>query len=74
MARSILANRFDQQPTAALPIPFEDAIARLRETFVTELTQVTGLTPRSGDWEGDELAEARDLVPKYAGPEWTRRI
>jgi lipoate-protein ligase A len=70
----ILANRYNQQSTAVLSMPFEESIRRARELLVTELATLTGMDFTPGVWSRGELDEAQNLIVKYAGDEWTRRV
>jgi len=70
----ILANRFDQQPTAAVSLPFEQSIQHVRRLFVEHLAKVTGEPFEPGEWTTEELAAAESLTPKYAGAELNRRM
>lgn len=69
----ILANRYDQQPTARAPVPFQQGIESLRSTFPKQLGELTGSEFVPGDWSAMELAAAETLTGKYAGDEWTKR-
>jgi lipoate-protein ligase A len=70
----ILANRFREQPTAAVTQPFEQTVRALRASFpcVLQANLATILAP--GSWSDHELAVAAELLPKYAGDAWTRRL
>jgi len=70
----ILANRFDQQPTAAVSLPFEQSIKQVRRSFAEHLATVTGETFALGEWTAQELAAAEALTPKYAGPDHNQRM
>jgi lipoate-protein ligase A len=69
----ILENRFAQQPTARLTIPFDNAIARLRTDFVREFSKVSGERMQASAWSQEEPALSTPMIAKYAGDEWTRR-
>jgi lipoate-protein ligase A len=69
----VLANRFTDQPTATVPMPFEEAIARMRAAFPDQFARVCGLGFEPGEWTGDELNAGRELAGKYVGVAWTRR-
>lgn len=53
---------------------YEREAAQLRGRLVEGFVRVTGAAGTDGAWTEDEEQEARDLVPKYAGDSWTRRI
>ncbi len=69
----VLGSRFEQQPTAQVPVTFETAVAALSAALVACLGSVTGEVFEPGEWSDDELAEAATLLGKYAGDAWTRR-
>lgn len=69
----VLANRFEQQPTATLDRPFDESLRQVSEAFVRELEHRAGLVVEPSEWSDEELQSAASLVSKYAGPEWTRR-
>ncbi|MHC4698688.1 MAG: lipoate--protein ligase family protein [Planctomycetota bacterium] len=69
----ILDNRFDQQTTATVSVPFEEAMQRMRSHMVTQLTKQTAQAFELGEWSQEELSDVENLIPKYAGHEWTRR-
>ncbi|MGB2984735.1 MAG: lipoate--protein ligase family protein [Phycisphaerae bacterium] len=69
----VLGNRYTQQTTAALPLPFDEGIRRVRPAFVEQLADVTDETFEPGDWSAAELTTADALVVKYATSEWTKR-
>ena len=69
----ILDNRYDQQSTATVAVPFEEAAQRMRSHLVTQLAQQTGQACEPGEWSQEELRRAAALIPKYTGSEWTRR-
>lgn len=86
----IVASRFPQQPAARLSISHADAIETLRAAFPVHLaatladrhaatlagSPVAGiqLVAQPGAWSEEELSAASDLVPKYAGQAWTRKV
>ncbi len=70
----ILANRYAQQPTAQVPMPYESATEYVRHAFENHLARVTQKQLKPDDWCQEELAAAAALLPKYAGEEWTKRI
>ncbi len=70
----VLGNRFAQQRTAVIPIPFERTAQALRSTLVERLRDVLGESFEPGDWAPDELADAEQLRSKYAGDPWTKRV
>jgi lipoate-protein ligase A len=69
----ILGNRFPQQPTAEVRLPFEESAKRLGTLLADEFARLSGLALVPGDWTQRESALASDLMPKYAGSSWTRR-
>lgn len=69
----VLANRFDQQPTARVPGIFEQTVAHLRARLPAALAEVIEVTVEPGEWSADELTLTESLIGKYAGDEWTRR-
>jgi len=69
----VLANRYNQQPTAEAGQEFEQALQQVKSTLPTRLAQATGLTVAPGSWSEEELGDAEALVAKYTGAEWTRR-
>jgi lipoate-protein ligase A len=69
----ILENRFAQQPTARVPLPFDEAIARLREDFVRELSNVCREIMQRAAWSEEESVLSEQIAAKYAGAEWTKR-
>jgi lipoate-protein ligase A len=69
----ILENRFAQQPTARVPLPFDEAVARLREDFVEHLSRIFAEPIRDGEWSQQELSLGETLIAKYDGDQWTRR-
>ena len=69
----ILANRCDQQPTAQAPLPYGEAVSRLRNAMPIKFSEVTGFSIGPGEWSSDERADVESLIPKYAGDEWTKR-
>ncbi len=70
----ILDSRFPQQHVATVPIPFEDAINRLRDALVNEFVHLASVGAGSGCWSASELSTAATLFDKYAGDGWTRRM
>ncbi|MFQ5464208.1 MAG: biotin/lipoate A/B protein ligase family protein, partial [Phycisphaerae bacterium] len=46
----ILASRYQQQATASLDVPYNDAVAALRQSFPDTFASLTGLTLRIDDW------------------------
>lgn len=69
----VLANRYAQQPTAVVPLPFDDCVLRARSHVVEAFARLTGVACELGPWSNDELAAADALQDKYAGLGWTRR-
>lgn len=70
----ILSNRFPQQPTAQICKPYASTIERVRSTLPAQLAERTGEHIRRGQWTDTELDLASDLLAKYAGDAWTRRM
>ena len=69
----IVANRFADQPTASMPGPHEEVIARLRTSFAEHFEVLSGEPVKAGEFTERELRAADALVQKYAGAEWTQR-
>jgi lipoate-protein ligase A len=69
----VLGNRFSQQPTARIPIPFEDAIRQIIARFPRAFAGVSGMALVEGHWSDDELSEAEPLIVKHRSEEWLRR-
>jgi lipoate-protein ligase A len=69
----ILGNRFPQQPTAAAPLPFDQALPVVRAALPDHFAEATGETLEAGVWFEHEWEAADKLVDKYAGVDWTRR-
>lgn len=69
----VLGNRFNQQATATMDVPFDEALAQVIECYPREFEQVCGIGLELGTWSAAELALAADVEPKYAGTDWTRR-
>ena len=69
----VLANRFEQQPTAILTQDFDSAVAHLRAEFVRLFAKRTEISCEIGEWTPEELAAATNLVAKHAGDEWVKR-
>ncbi len=69
----ILDNRYAQQSTATVSVPFDQALRQTRSNLVAHLAEQTGRKLQPGEWSPEELSHAALLVPKYAGDEWTRR-
>jgi len=70
----ILASRFAQHSPIRLNVPFDQAVQRMRRDLALNAADTMGVNLEPGDWTADEVAEARLLIPKYAGWEWTRRM
>lgn len=86
----IVASRFAQQPAVRLPISSGEAIKALRAAFPACLAATHAVRPapaladspvlglqlvvQPGTWNKEELSAASDLVPKYAGQAWTRKV
>ena len=69
----ILANRFEQQPTSRVPLPFETAVRNVRSGLAEPFTRITEEPLEPGSWTKAELAKADELIPKYTGDTWTKR-
>ena len=70
----VLGNRFGQQPTAPVTAPFEEATEHVRTELVAQFATLTGHAFEKGELTSAERAAEQQLIPKYAGPEWTRRM
>lgn len=70
----ILGNRYPQQPTATPPLPYEQSLDLFRRAMIAQFANLSGETLRLGEWSAVEVAAAEELIPKYAGDEWTRRM
>ena len=70
----ILANRFDQQATAALENPFEESLAAIQKLLPETFSNVLNMKIEAGQWSEKELETAATLHEKYAGDEWTRKM
>ena len=69
----ILGSRYDQQRVGRMTLPFDRTIVQLRSTFVETLGAIGGIRFEDGEWTREELNAAVELIPKYAGDEWTKR-
>lgn len=69
----ILGGRYDQQRVGRMTLPFDQTIVQLRSSFVETLAALGDLRFEDGEWTPEELAAADELIPKYAGDEWTKR-
>lgn len=74
----VLANRFEQQPTAAVSQclgaqPFGEALGLLGNALLDHLANTTGEAFERGEWTADELNAANDLASKYTGAAWLNR-
>lgn len=70
----IIENRFEHQPTAVLPGPFDSALSYLRKAFPSCVARYGPIDLAEGVWSSEELSVSEPLVAKYAGLEWTRRL
>ena len=70
----ILEPRFGQQPTASGKELAHINLGQLAERFTAALAELTGTDFISGDWTEPERQTTAELVAKYQGPQWTRRI
>ncbi len=69
----ILGNRYRQQATADISLPFDESVRLVRSGLVEHLARLTGDVFEHGDWCTTELAAADELIAKYANDSWTRR-
>lgn len=69
----VLANRYAQQPTAVVPLPYDDCVMRARSLIVEAFARQTGVPCEPGQWSNDELAAADALRDKYTGLAWMQR-
>ncbi len=69
----ILGGRFDQQRVGRVSVAFDTTIVRLRPLFVATLAALCDLQFENGEWTPEERDAANELIPKYAGDEWTKR-
>jgi len=70
----ILANRFDQQSTASLTLPFDESIEKLRTSLPVDIAKVFGINVEAGSWLESERMATDTFIKKYSGEEWTRRM
>jgi len=70
----ILGNRYGQQQTATLPVPFAESVAGLRTTVAVQLARACGLGLEDSDWSQAELTAIAPRMEKYRGTDWARRI
>jgi len=66
--------RYDQQPAATVRGATAMEPDDLRRPFTAAFARRAGLSAVPGCWTEAELALAGQLIAKYAGPEWTRRV
>lgn len=69
----ILATRFASQPAAALSLPANEILARLRRDLPVIFAEAADLVSSLDTWTDAEFTLSRELERKYAGSEWTRR-
>ena len=69
----ILGNRYAQQTTVQLDLPFDRSMKRARETVASAIAKAMGLTLVTGGWSDRENAACDSLVAKYSGDTWNRR-
>ncbi len=69
----ILGNRYAQQPTGIVSVPFHEGIHCMRAAIVEQLGALTCEPFERGEWSEAELSASEALVAKYAGDEWTKR-
>jgi len=70
----ILANRFDQQTTASLTLPFEESIEKLRASFSEAVADTFEMNVEAGSWSDSERLIVDTLVKKYSDDKWTHRM
>lgn len=70
----ILANRFDQQETASLTLPFEETIERLCISFSEAVADMFEMSVEAGSWSDSERLTGDTLIKKYSDDEWIRRM
>lgn len=66
----VVERRYKQQPAAVTGV----SINKLRVLLPDEVSKRLNTPIILGQWTDQELSNATDLVSKYAGDEWTRRI
>ncbi len=69
----ILGDRHDQPDVASVPLPFDQALERLRSLIPEKLGQRSSEALEPDAWFQAELNEASALIKKYAGDDWTMR-
>jgi lipoate-protein ligase A len=69
----ILGNRYAQQITAKLDVPFDRSMKHAPETVASAIAMAMGLTLVAGAWSDREIAALDSLVTKYADDTWSRR-
>ncbi len=70
----ILGNRFTQQPTAQVEGECRELVESVRRAFLQAFAAITGACFEAGGWRESELELSEQLVSKYTGEEWTRRV
>ena len=66
--------RFEQQPAAAIRESASIHADDLRVPFAEAMARMAGVAVELGPWSAAELALAEELIAKYSGEAWTRRI
>jgi lipoate-protein ligase A len=69
----VLANRYAQQPSAAVDRPFDESIQDVPSAMVEAFARISGVPCRPGGWSDEEFTAAAALHEKYASEAWTRR-
>jgi len=70
----ILERRYFQQSAAAVGEATRAGIAELADGFAAAFAATAGVTIEPGSWTPEERGVTEELVSKYAGSEWTRRV
>jgi lipoate-protein ligase A len=69
----LLGRRFASHPGADLGEPAAEVVERWIDGFVERLAAALGLEWRIVEWTAEQLADAGQWRPRYAGAEWTQR-
>jgi len=69
----VLANRYAQQPTAAVERPFGESIRGVPSAMVDAFARISGVPCMPGGWSDEEFTAVAALRDKYAGERWTKR-
>jgi len=70
----ILERRYPQQPAAAMSEATRAEVSELADGFAAAFAATAGVTIAPGSWTLEERQATEELVHKYAGTEWTRRV